>query len=206
MPKSYSAPRYHTPDQIIRAIRNALVVALIPLHERQYPRYKKCSMHKESFYPADHTTGNHVFSISTAGSDIFREFSRMYIFRNRNGLSLKFLLEALCSTSSCRHRYRKTSTDIQQRSILSLPRFPLSFPPCAASFLLRQRKWNPVRDAIRATFVPLLDQRYFVLHLESALWPSNTSFAFESADTFSHPTSLSLIFPTKIAFVQSAKK
>lgn len=110
----------------------------------------------------------------------------MYISEtDRNGLSpLKFLLEALCSTSSCRHRYRKTSMDIQQRSILSLPRFPLSFPPCAASFLLRQRKWNPVRDAIRATFVPLLDQRYFVLHLESALRPSNTSSAFESADTF----------------------
>jgi len=51
-------------------------------------------------------------------------FTNAY-FGDRTGLSLlKLLLEALCSTSS-RHRYRKTNTDIQ-RSIFSLPRFPPS--------------------------------------------------------------------------------
>jgi len=132
-------------------------------------------------------------------------FTNAY-FGDRTGLSLlKLLLEALCSTSS-RHRYRKTNTDIQ-RSIFSLPRFPLSFPSCVASFLLRQRKWNPVRDAIRATFVPLLDQRYFVLHLESTLRPSNTSSAFESVDTFpSYLSPADTSYENRVRFEQSAKK
>jgi len=201
MPKSYSTPRYHAQNQIIRAIRNVLAVTLIPLYNA-VPWYKNAQCTKNRFILW--ITLRYYLHIYILVLDILGIFTNVY-FGDRTGLSLKLLLEALCSTSS-RHRYRKTNTDIQ-RSIFSLPRFPLSFPSCVASFLLRQRKWNPVRDAIRATFVPLLDQRYFVLHLESTLRPSNTSSAFESVDTFaSYLPPADTSYENRVRFEQSAKK
>jgi len=132
---------YHAQNQIIRAIRNALRCNVNSASQRSSV-VQKCSTRKEivlSYGPSfGHYLHIHTYILVLDIRYILGIFTNAY-FGDRTGLSLlKFLLEALCSASS-RHQYRKTNTDIQ-RSIFSLPRFPLSFPSCVASFLLRQRK------------------------------------------------------------------
>lgn len=123
------------------------------------------------------------------------------IFNTRN---------TLCSTSSWRHhRYRRTRAT---RSILSLPRFPLS-SPLLSSCLLRRYLISPTAEEMKSR--PGRDSRDVCPVIRSALLRASSREcsaaveyvfrAFESADTSTPPrVPFPLILPARIASVPRA--
>lgn len=154
--------RYHIQDQIIRAIRNALVVTLIPLHERQSRGLQKNARRtKNHFIPADRTAGI-IFSISIARYPIYSGNFHECTFQRQKRFVSKILTRGFV-------RQVAADTDIGRRArIYSSDRFSLSPPLDFLSLLPALRRLiSPTTEEMKSR--PGRDSRDVCPVIRSAL-------------------------------------